>query len=198
MTGPARVVLVRHAVPADDGLVLPMPDVELGVRGREQAQLLAERLAPSRPAALYSSPRPRAVQTAQPLADVLVIEPVIVPDLREIDFGLLDGLPLEEVARRYPELGDWTTTPSTTAFPEGESVQSLSNRTVSAAREIASAHPGETAVVVCHGVVIRTIVAHALGMPLDSIFRLEVPYCGASVIDWFGERPLVRSINGSL
>jgi hypothetical protein len=46
--------------------------------------------------------------------------------------------------------------------------------------------------------VIRAVLAELLQMPLDAIFRLEIPYCGVSVIDWFGDRPFVRSINGSL
>ena len=90
-----------------------------------------------------------------------------------------------------------TAAPSRVAFPGGESVESLNERAVGAARAIAAAHSDGTAIVVCHGVVIRVVLADALRMPLDSIFRFEVPYCGVSVVDWFGDRPLVRSINGS-
>jgi alpha-ribazole phosphatase/probable phosphoglycerate mutase len=198
VTGPTRIVLVRHALPADGGLVLPVAEVGLGEAGHEQARLLASRVAAVQPTALYSSPRPRAVQTARPIADLIGIEPEIVADLRELDFGELEGMSFAEIERRYPELVGWTSAPSSAVFPRGESIPSVRERAAGATRAIALAHPGGTAVVVCHGVVIRVVLAEMLRMPLDAIFRLEIPYCGVSVIDWFGDRPLVRSINGSL
>ena len=81
-------------------------------------------------------------------------------------------------------------------FPGGESVADVQRRAVAAARQIADAHPGETAVVVSHGVTLRMVLADALRMPLDAIFRLELSHCGISVVDWFGDRALVRSVNG--
>ena len=198
MTAPTRIVLVRHALPADGGLVLPIAEVGLGETGHEQARLLAPRVAAVHPTALYSSPRPRAVQTARPIADLIGIEPVIVADLRELDFGELEGMPLAGIERDYPELAGWTSAPSSAVFPGGESLPSMRDRAVGATQAIALAHPRGTAVVVCHGVVIRAVLAEMLQMPLDAIFRLEIPYCGVSVIDWFGDRPFVRSINGTL
>jgi broad specificity phosphatase PhoE len=196
VTGPARLVLVRHALPADGGLVLPTSEVGLGEAGREQAALLAGRLASTGPDALYSSSMPRALETIRPLADLVGLEPQVVAGLREIDFGELEGVALEEIERTRPDLAGWTSAPSSVGFPGGETVEALSERAVEAARTIARAHPGETAVVVCHGVVIRVLLADVLGMPIDSIFRLDIPYGSVSVVDWFGEHPLLRSLNG--
>jgi len=194
----ARLVLVRHAQPADGGVVLPDDEVGLGDTGRQQAALLARNLETAEPEALYSSPMPRALETVRPLAELFAIEPELVPDLCELDFGDLRGVPLKEIELRYPDLVGWTAAPSGVTFPGGESVGAVSERAVAAARGIARAHPDGTSIVVCHGVVIRTVLADALGMPLDSIFLLDVPYCSVSVVDWFGDRPLVRSINGRL
>ena len=52
--------------------------------------------------AVYSSPLVRALHTALPLARKLGLEPVLVPDLREIDFGELEGLGHPELEERYP------------------------------------------------------------------------------------------------
>lgn len=198
MTGPTRLVLVRHAQPHGGNLVLPTLDVELDRTGREQAEALAGSLAALGPAAVYSSPLARAVQTARPPATQLGLEPEIVPDLREIDFGEIAGLSLEALERLHPELIGWTSAPSRLVFPGGESVRSLRDRTVPAVEAIVRANPGATAVVVCHGVVIRAVLADVLEMPLDAMFRFDVPYGGTSVIDWFGDHALVRSINGPL
>ena len=71
-------MLVRHALPADGGDVLPTSDVGLGETGREQAGVLAGRLAPREPTGLYSSSMPRALETMRPLADLVGIEPEVV------------------------------------------------------------------------------------------------------------------------
>ena len=199
MTEPARLVLVRHARPADAGLrVFGSLDVLLGADGVAQAEQLIERLADETVAAVYSSPLVRALDSALPLARKLGLEPVIVPGLREIDFGELEGLTPVELEERYPEYLPWTDDPAGVVFPDGESVADVQRRAHAAIREIVAAHPGETAVVVSHGVTLRIVLADALRMPLGALFRLELSHCGISIIDWFGERALVRSVNAEL
>ncbi len=199
MNDAARLVLVRHARPRDAELrVYGSLDVELGKEGLEQASALAATLAGVPLAAVYTSPLVRAIATARPLAGRLGLEPLIVPDLRELDFGELEGLAIADVESRHPELLRWTEAPSRVVFPGGESVAALRRRAVAAAAAIAGAHAGETVAVVSHSVTLRAILADALGMPPDAMFRLDVPYCGVSVVDWFGPRPLVRSLNGSV
>jgi broad specificity phosphatase PhoE len=196
MTEPARLVLVRHARPADAGLrVFGSLDVQLGPDGIAQAERLIERLADETVTALYSSPLVRARDTARPLARELGLEPVIVPALREIDFGALEGLTPPELEERYPEYLPWTDDPAGIAFPGGESVAEVQRRALAATREIIAAHPGETAVVVSHGVTLRIVLADALHMPLSALFRLELSHCGISIVDWFGDRALVHTVN---
>jgi broad specificity phosphatase PhoE len=191
-----RLVLVRHARPADAGVrVFGSLDVVLGDEGCAQAEALVERLADEDVAAVYSSPLVRALDTALPLARKLGVEPVIVPDLREIDFGELEGLTHAELEERYAGYLPWTEDPAGVVFPGGESVVEVQRRALSAAREIVAAHPDETVVAVSHGVTLRMVLADALRMPLDAIFRLELSHCGISVVDWFGDRALVRSVN---
>ena len=199
MTDPARLVLVRHALTAEHRVrVVGRLDVPLSADGRAQAERLADRLATEPVAAVYSSPLARALDTARPLAGRLGLEHVPVADLRELDFGELDGLMLEEVEQRYPSFLPWTEAPAAVEFPGGESVAALTRRAVTAVRAIAAAHQGETAVVVSHGVTLRAVLADALGMELDSMFRLDVTHGGISVVEWYGDRPLVRSVNGGI
>jgi broad specificity phosphatase PhoE len=196
MTDPTRLVLVRHARPVDAGVrVFGSLDVLLGADGVAQAERLIERLAGEAATAIYSSPLVRALDTARPLARKLGLEPVIVPDLREIDFGELERLTPPELEERYPAYLPWTDDPAEVGFPGGESVAEVQNRALAATRAIIAAHPGETAVVVSHGVTLRIVLADALGMPLGSIFRLELSHCGISVVEWFGERALVHTVN---
>ncbi len=199
MTEPARLVLVRHARPADAGLrVFGSLDVLLGADGAAQAVELIERLADEKVTAVYSSPLVRALDTALPLARKLGLEPVLVPGLREIDFGELEGLTPADLEDRYAEYLPWTDDPAGVAFPGGESVAEVQHRALAAIRKIIAAHPGETAVVVSHAVTLRIVIADALQIPLGAIFRLELSHCGISIVDWFGDRALVRSVNAGI
>jgi broad specificity phosphatase PhoE len=71
-----RLVLCRHAEPAN----------------AEQARVLADALKGIPLTAVYTSPLSRAVETAAAIADAHDLVPIQVTDLREIDFGEVDGL----------------------------------------------------------------------------------------------------------
>jgi probable phosphoglycerate mutase len=90
-------VLVRHGAsqPAVPGEPVPLLDGHgnpaLAPEGEEQAIYVAERLAVEPLAGLFITPLQRTAQTAEPLATVLGVEPVVVPELREVHLGEWDG-----------------------------------------------------------------------------------------------------------
>jgi alpha-ribazole phosphatase len=190
-----RLLLLRHAEPADDarGRCYGTLDVGLSERGRRRAQELAGRL--EAPAAVYSSPRVRALETAE-LA--FGVRPIADERLRELDFGEFEGRTYDEIERSQPELyRRWMETPTQVEFPRGESYALLRRRVLDSLAEILARHPAETVAIVAHGGVVRAILAEALAMPDEAIFRLDQPYCAVSVVDWLDGTPVVRSLNAS-
>lgn len=187
-----RVILVRHAEPHEDvhGRVYGRLDPTLSELGTAHALEIAATLASEAIAAIYSSPKRRALETATPLG-----EPIVLDDLREMDFGDLEGLTADEAATRYPELSNWMITPSTAVFPGGESAIALRDRALAAIAEVVARHADETVVVFSHSVVIRTILADALAMDPDAALRLDIAYGGISVVEWFDGNPFVRVVN---
>src|SRR5687768_15866817 len=85
--------LVRHAAHDFLGRILTgrMPGIRLGVEGRRQSELLAERLAREKISAVYTSPLERARETAGPIAARLGVEPETVDDLTDVDYGEWSG-----------------------------------------------------------------------------------------------------------
>jgi ribonuclease H / adenosylcobalamin/alpha-ribazole phosphatase len=193
----ARLIFVRHAEPAEEmrDRIYGRLDPDLSARGRAHAEALASRLADEPLAAVYSSPQRRALATATPLASRLGLEPVLEDDLREIDFGELEGLTLTEAVARYPVEANWMLAPGSAAFPGGETVATLRSRAIGIARAIASRHDGASVAVFAHAVVIRAILADALAMPADAMFRLDQAYGGISIVEWFDGNPFVRLVN---
>lgn len=93
------ILLIRHGEPDFPGgrrMCLGRTDLPLSALGRLQAALLGLAL---KPAALYSSPLRRAVQTARPMGG-----PIELAGLAERDAGEWDGLAFEEIRSRWPEL----------------------------------------------------------------------------------------------
>ena len=178
----ARILLVRHAPTPETGNCLTgrTPGVSLGGRGRREAEAAAAALAGLEAAAVYTSPIERTLETAQIIARPHGLSPVIDQGLIEIDFGAWTGRPFEDL--EATEL--WKTVqrrPSRVRFPGGESFVSAQVRAVESIERIAEAHSGQTAVAVSHCDVIKLILSHFLGQPLDLFQRIHID--AASVSD---------------
>ena len=174
-----RLVLCRHA--------------EAG--NAAQADRLARTLAHMRLTAIYTSPLARAADTAQRVAVRHDLSPVVVPDLREIEFGEVEGLQFDD----YPaELRiALLNAPASASFPGGESYEDLRTRVVGAVAELAARHDGETVVATSHAGAIRAALATWLAIPPDESFRLDQSFGGINVIDWTDGIPFVRLVNGA-
>ncbi len=192
----STLILVRHAEPVDDmrGRCYGTLDVGLSERGAADAETVADRLSDGYEI-VYTSPRTRALETAKPLAAARGVPLEVDERLREIDFGSFEGRTYEEIERTDPELfRAWMETPTSVRFPGGESYADVRSRALAAYDEIRAAYG--CAVVVSHGGVIRAGLAAWLRMPAEAIFRLGQRNCGISVVDWVGETPIIRLVNG--
>lgn len=194
-----RLLLIRHAEPADDaqGRCYGSLDVDLSPTGAAHALRLGDALAQIPLAAVYTSPRLRAAHTAAAIAAPHGIEPVAEDDLRELDFGELEGRTYDEIAETQPELyRRWMETPTEVEFPGGESYARLRERVLHVVGAIRLRHPDGTVVAVSHGGPVRVLLADALAMPATALFRLSQGYGAVNVLEWIGDFPLVRLVNG--
>jgi alpha-ribazole phosphatase/probable phosphoglycerate mutase len=191
-----RLLLIRHAEPDEDarGRCYGRLDIGLSRGGLANAERLARSMSTIELAAVYTSPRTRALQTAT----ALCASPIVDERLREIDFGELEGRTYEEIERERPELyRRWMETPTLVRFPGGENYTELRSRVAACVGEVVSSHAGAVVAVVAHGGVVRTALADALGLPNERAFALDVGYGRVSVVDWFGSTPVVRLVNGT-
>jgi len=196
----ATVLLVRHGrttANATGLLAGRTPGVLLDEHGRAQAAEAARRLVEVPLAGVVTSPLERCVQTAEALvAGRSDTPPVVVDDrLNECDYGAWQNRPLEELADE--EL--WKVVqsePSTVQFPGGETMAAMQARAVAAIRAHDSTHDAEAVwVAVSHGDVIKSILADALGMHLDSFQRISVHPASVSIVHYGAHRPDVLAMN---
>jgi Fructose-2,6-bisphosphatase len=102
----------------------------LTAAGRAQVQSLAQSLAGHSFAGLYTSPIPRARETAALLAQHLGGQPVVTNALREIDMGELEGRSDPETWRRHDEIYQrwWFDQDDEASLPGGESFTAVKSR----------------------------------------------------------------------
>jgi alpha-ribazole phosphatase len=62
--------------------------------------------------------------------------------------------------------------------------------------ELLAKHAGQTIALVTHGGVIRIVLAWAMGLPRDNVFRLGQRYAAVNAIQWFDNYPSVELLNG--
>jgi probable phosphoglycerate mutase len=163
-----ELLLVRHgasaaAVPGEPfELVEGQSDPPLAPEGVEQAALVAERLAGEPLRALFVSPLSRTRQTAEPIAAACGLAPTVVPDLREVNIGELEGGSFRiAVAERAPVILRLLAEERWDVIPGAENMEAFEARMQAAVAEMVAACGPGAAVVVSHGGTIAELCRQA-------------------------------------
>ncbi len=161
-----RLYLVRHGQSAGnaEGRFGGHGPTPLSPLGEEQARITAKILAKEGIQAIYSSDLSRAVQTAQPLADLLNIPIVSTPAFRERHVGVLEGLTFDESKAEYPK--DYYALVNRNihhVITKGESYRHLLRRVTGELRIILRAHQGEKIAIFSHTGAICFMTLHLIG-----------------------------------
>lgn len=199
MTAPdvgTRFHLIRHAEYALTGVALGgrAPGHALTDSGHAQAAALADSLGALRLGAVVCSPMERAQETALPIAARQTLDLTIDLAWNEVDFGDWTGQPFDILADQ-PEWVRWNRFRSQSRPPNGETMLDVQSRAVAALHRLRTAHPGHEVAVISHGDVLRGVLLHALGMPLDLIHRLDVAPGSRSVLTLFARDCRVEGVN---
>lgn len=171
-----ELLLIRHAVNdyvKTGRLAGWTPGVHLNEEGQAQALALAQRLAETPIQVIYSSPLDRALETAEPLAKMRNLPIHVVESIGEAHYGEWQGAELKELAKHEKWFGVQFF-PSQTRFPQGESMAEMQARAVGQCEAIRATHPDAVVALISHGDVIKSIVAHYIGLHMDLFQRLDI------------------------
>jgi len=136
----------------------------LSARGRNQAQATARSLKSESVTAIYSSDLARAMETAQPLAQVtgLAINGTIA--FRERSVGVMEGLTFEDAAQQHPEqYAALLRRDFEYVLSGGESYRQLLDRASEKLDEIIEDNRGGKIVVFSHTGTICILALHLMG-----------------------------------
>ena len=187
-SGP-RLLLVRHGETDwnRQGRFQGQIDIPLNANGQRQAEAAGRALATVHIDRAYSSSMARPRQTAEAILRLHPGVPLTSSrGLVEIGHGLWEGRLEAEIAAGWPELlASWKQAPQTVQMPEGENLQQVWDRSLQAWQRIASSlAAGETALVVAHDAVNKTILCALLGLTPADIWMIKQGNGGITVIDY--------------
>jgi broad specificity phosphatase PhoE len=181
-----RLILVRHGETEHNRgqVTLGRADVPLTERGRAQARAVAASFA-SPPAAIYSSPLSRALDTANAIGGTTGAPVTIEDALIEMDIGEMEHLTGAELRERYPEfLRQWMSGDAADArMPGGETLREVQLRAWRGIERLAERHGDGEVVAVTHNFVILTVLCRAVELPIAEFRHLRQALASKSVID---------------
>jgi broad specificity phosphatase PhoE len=169
-----EVLLIRHATTDMTGTLCGQIDPPLNAMGREQASALASLLRNWNVRRLYASDLQRALQTAQPLAELWNIPIVARSDLREISFGAWEGRRWSEIRAEGPDITAMETSPELGA-PGGETFACFRNRVLSTLKETTADSGGQLTAIVTHLGVMRVVLNELSKPQLNQANRVWNP-----------------------
>ena len=183
----ARIVLLRHAhsIANEKNLLAGrISGITLSKSGKSQALDLVDRLGAMQFDEIAISPLQRCRETIDPWLSANNAKSRLVIDesISEVDYGSWSGKTLASLRRKaqWKVVQDF---PSQMTFPEGESLLEMQGRALSGFYRLNAVKGKGPRLLVSHGDVIKSIVAHCLGMHLDQFQRLVIEPASITIID---------------
>lgn len=170
-----RIILVRHGETPwnKDRIFRGSVDIPLNDTGREEARLAGEWLKGEKIDVAYSSPLSRAVETAENIACHHGLTVQKLDGLADLNYGDWQGLPLAEVKKTYGDLyRQWETMPQTVRFPNGETLEEVRVRALTAVDEVLQRHPDQNILLASHRVVNKVLIAAFIGLDNSHFWRI--------------------------
>ena len=200
---PIKLILIRHG--ESDGNAQRkfsgFQDVDLTEKGIWQAKRLARRLEEEKVNAVYCSDLKRARHTAEIIFGDRGKDIVVSPNLREINFGIWEGMTFEEIKlKEGAKFTSWMENPDEkTIIPQGESLAILNERVMTEVNRILQEHKNEekdkTIAIICHGGAIRIILCNVLNLELKNLWFIKQNSTALNIIDYYDNRGFISLLN---
>lgn len=160
-----KIIIIRHGETAanKERRYIGITDSLLSARGRRQGVNLKERMAKEKIDKIFVSPSKRTLDFSKIVFGARKKE--IVPDLREMNFGIFEGLTHTEMLKKYPGIyRKWLKDPCNFNIPEAEAFKDFKVRVFKVFKKIVSNNNQKTIALVTHGGPIRIILSELLSL----------------------------------
>jgi broad specificity phosphatase PhoE len=199
MAEPVIVDLLRHGEVEGEASIARGcgTDVPLSAGGWSQMRQVGAWIRGDGVQVVATSPMQRCRAFAEGFAKEHGLPLTTLPDMREIDFGHWEGKGMDEIHEKEL-LRNFFVSPAHVAIPGGEPFEAFAERVLASWEVWLAEGEGSHRLLVVHGMVLRVLLAHLLGMPGDTLWRLHLPYAAWSRVSLLeGEQPRLLFMNRS-
>ncbi len=169
------------------------PLTNLGV---SQAENLGEALKDFPIDIVYSSDLGRAVQTAEIISEKLGKKSVPTPLLREMGFGIWEGMQLKKIEETYPEKFNlWRHSPDKLEIEGGETLNHILDRQKQLIEELNNKYENKHILLVSHSVTVRVMLLHFLDSSVKNLYRIKIDNTALNIVEYRNYGPVVIKIN---
>lgn len=143
-------------------------------QGIKDAERLSERLKHIDFDYIYSSPQPRALDTANIIKANRSIDISLLDGLKEIGFGVWEGMSIDEINKKYDgHYNTYINTPHLYEPIDGESFEDIFKRVEESLKTIIS-KGGNNILIVSHGVTIKILTSIIKDIPLHELYNIPI------------------------
>lgn len=193
-----KLYLVRHGESEWNILskVQGQSNTNLTNKGREQARKAARRLMKEKIDVIFSSDLNRALDTAKIIGEILGLEVNTLEELREIRFGVWEGLTTQEIIDKYNnEHIIWMTEPHKLNLPNAESLIDLQERLLRIVNILFKDNGDKNILIVSHGASIKALILGLLGIDISFYNKLTISNTSISIVENKDYSTVLRVLN---
>lgn len=192
-----KIVLVRHGETEGNskGLYEGKKEVSINDNGRNQSKKLGNLLKDYKFSKVYCSPQKRCKETLDIIIETIDFKPEFIEykeELKEIDFGLWEGLSYKDIEKVFPrQWEEFIKDYKEFSFPEGESFIDFYER----ATKILDFLDDGSYLILTHGGVIRAVLSKLLGFGIDGFYSIKPKQGAYSEINYYKDFVEIEYIN---
>lgn len=193
--------LLRHGKVEGEAALYGHTDVLLSIQGRSQLENAIEKVhAEFVIDNITASPLLRCAIAAEEFSAKYQTPLQLDPQVKEMHFGAWDGIPFAAMDNQWQQLEAFWTSPYSTHPPGGETLAAFAERVIGAWENLTTKNSGQHTLIVCHGGVIRVILAHILQIDWRNanLFKqLHIDFASTTrieIADYEGALPVVKWI----
>ena len=177
------IVFIRHGETDMASRFCGHSDPDLNRVGESQVIRLAEQAVTLGIERIYSSDLRRASRTAAAIAKRIGVDVCYLPALREIHFGLWEGLNWQEIEDRFPKEADrWLREFPLQSAPGGEAYAEFTTRIEAVIASLFEAAAGTRTAIVTHRGVMRYALTRFFGFSEEKAWTKTASYCATVIV----------------
>lgn len=195
MPEPSKLYLIRHGQTDlnRDRRFRGLSDAPLNDEGKYEAAGAAKLLVDAGLSKIYTSPVPRAAQTATAIAVTTGARLEADQDFIDIDYGDWQGMTVDEVRERFgpDDLESWRRDPGCFTFPGGDSIQSVMDRLGPALLRVATEAGEGSVAVVTHLAVLKLCFVVLMDLDAKYFWKIGLDNGSAGLFTYSPDRGFV-------